>query len=274
MDMCICPLPIAPPAPAPHGPELCLLGSTTVLIEYMQACRQMDILQGAGPPNTFVMGCPTVIIGDLGFGMANPATMAAYAAAMNAVLANWESLTPEERLAAMEDAINAALPPGMPRLSLNPTTFSDPNTNGQLSFRNWRIDVNRDLINGPMTAERFRDLTNTVYHEGRHGEQWYNVAQYRAGQGQSAEQISRETGMPQQVGEAAANDPAARGTAQGAMGENVDRSVYGDRGAYRNGVLGDTSGSQASYDQYRALPEEQDAWRTGDAAGGLIPTGP
>ncbi|MEI6396370.1 MAG: hypothetical protein WCT12_35350 [Verrucomicrobiota bacterium] len=274
MDIFICPLPVAPPAPAPHGPEVCLLGSTTVLIDYLQACRQMDILVGAGPPNPFVMGCPTVMIGDIGFGMASAVTMAAYAAAMSTVFARWETLTPEQRLAAMEDAINAALPPGMPRLSLNPTSFADPNTNGQLSFRNWRIDVNRDLINGPMTAERFRNLTNTIYHEGRHGEQWYDVAQYRAGQGQSAEQISRETGMPQRVGEAAVSDPAARGTAQGAMGENVNRSVYGDRRHYRNGVLGDASGSAASYQQYRALPEEQDAWRAGDAAGGLFPTGP
>src|SRR5262245_42229635 len=88
-DTCVCPLPIAPPVPAPHGPEKCYLGSTTVLINNRMACRVGDILQGAGPPNPFAMGAVTVLIGDAGFGMGAPATMAAYGAAMRNVYANW-----------------------------------------------------------------------------------------------------------------------------------------------------------------------------------------
>src|SRR6185437_10362596 len=48
-----------------------LVGSPTVLINNMQACRVMDIVvekpgSVLGPMNPIVMGCMTVIIGDVG----------------------------------------------------------------------------------------------------------------------------------------------------------------------------------------------------------------
>lgn len=51
------------PAGTPHGPEVCPMGSTTVLINKMPAARMGDMLQGAGSPNSIVAGEPTVIIG-------------------------------------------------------------------------------------------------------------------------------------------------------------------------------------------------------------------
>ncbi len=265
-DVCACPIPVAPPAPALHGAEICYLGSTTVLINNRMACRIGDILQGAGPPNPFAMGCPTVLIGDAGFGLRTPAVMAAFAAAMRQVYENWDSMTPGERLAAMQAALNAALPPGMPPLTLRPSPL-DPDTLGQLDFQTWSVDINRDMLAGSMTEERFAELTNTVYHEGRHGEQWFNAAQYRAAQGQSADQIAREMGIPQSAAEAAVRNPAGPGTSEGAMGESVDTSVYGDRAAHREQVYNDMdNGVEGSYERYRALPEEEDAWRQGDAA--------
>src|SRR5687767_13234833 len=64
VDLHLCTLPIAPPAPAPHGPEVCVLGSTSVLINNQMAVRQTDILVGAGPPNPVLVGFPKVLIGD------------------------------------------------------------------------------------------------------------------------------------------------------------------------------------------------------------------
>ncbi|MEL6163262.1 MAG: PAAR domain-containing protein [Cyanobacteria bacterium J06628_3] len=56
---CATPLP-----PIPHGPGVVITGSATVLINGLPACRQGDMLQEAiGPPNTIVVGCPTVLIG-------------------------------------------------------------------------------------------------------------------------------------------------------------------------------------------------------------------
>ncbi len=47
----------------PHVGGMVTLGSTTVLINNLPAARQGDAIVEAGPPNTIVMGCPTVIIG-------------------------------------------------------------------------------------------------------------------------------------------------------------------------------------------------------------------
>lgn len=48
----------------PHVGGMVVMGSTTVLINNLPAARQGDIIaESGGPPNSIVMGCPTVIIG-------------------------------------------------------------------------------------------------------------------------------------------------------------------------------------------------------------------
>lgn len=60
-DIHICPIPLPIP---PHGPGVVIDGSSTVLINNLQASRQGDtILEAIGPTNTIAMGCPTVLIG-------------------------------------------------------------------------------------------------------------------------------------------------------------------------------------------------------------------
>ncbi len=63
MDTHMCPMPIAPPAPAPHAAEKLTLFSKTVKIGGFPAARMGDTLQGAGPPNSILLGCFTVLIG-------------------------------------------------------------------------------------------------------------------------------------------------------------------------------------------------------------------
>jgi hypothetical protein len=71
--------------------------------------------------------------------------------------------------------------------------------------------------------------------------------------------------VPTDVADAAVNHSAFQGTSEGAMGKTVFISVYGFRGTYRAGVLKRLK-SPDGYAQYRALPEEEDAWRHGDDA--------
>jgi uncharacterized Zn-binding protein involved in type VI secretion len=47
----------------PHVGGVVAVGSFTVLINNLPAARQGDVIVEAGPPNTIVMGCPTVLIG-------------------------------------------------------------------------------------------------------------------------------------------------------------------------------------------------------------------
>jgi uncharacterized Zn-binding protein involved in type VI secretion len=58
---CMTPLPIPP-----HGPGVVVDGSTTVFINGLAACRQGDtVVEPVGPPDKILMGCFTVIIGDV-----------------------------------------------------------------------------------------------------------------------------------------------------------------------------------------------------------------
>lgn len=59
-DMHTCPL---VSGTVPHVGGVVTLGSVTVLINNLPAARQGDIITESGPPNTIVMGCPTVMIG-------------------------------------------------------------------------------------------------------------------------------------------------------------------------------------------------------------------
>jgi uncharacterized Zn-binding protein involved in type VI secretion len=59
-DIHTCPLVTAL---VPHVGGMVAMGSTAVLINNMPAVRQGDIITETGPPNTIVMGCPTVLIG-------------------------------------------------------------------------------------------------------------------------------------------------------------------------------------------------------------------
>lgn len=55
------------------GVGMVMLGSPTVLIDFMMACRMGDIVMEIpglvmGPVNPIIMGCPTVMIGEVGLG--------------------------------------------------------------------------------------------------------------------------------------------------------------------------------------------------------------
>jgi uncharacterized Zn-binding protein involved in type VI secretion len=47
----------------PHVGGTIAVGSTSVLINNLPAARQGDMIVESGPPNSIVMGCPTVMIG-------------------------------------------------------------------------------------------------------------------------------------------------------------------------------------------------------------------
>ncbi len=66
--------PMVDPVLGPDGVGNVMMGSPTVLINGMMACRLGDIIEekpglALGPVNAIVMGCPTVIIGDAPTGM-------------------------------------------------------------------------------------------------------------------------------------------------------------------------------------------------------------
>lgn len=70
----------------PDGVGMVMMGSPTVLINFMMAARMGDIVVevpglAMGPANPIAMGCPTVIIGEAGGGSAQAEAMSQGAAA-------------------------------------------------------------------------------------------------------------------------------------------------------------------------------------------------
>ena len=68
-DMHVCPMQTPAVVPIPHvGGPMMTLGSPTVLIGGMPAVRAMDMAICVGPPDPIILGCPTVLIGEVGSG--------------------------------------------------------------------------------------------------------------------------------------------------------------------------------------------------------------
>jgi uncharacterized Zn-binding protein involved in type VI secretion len=70
MDQHVCPM---VNITGPDGVGMVMMGSPTVLINGMMACRMGDIVMELpglclGPVNPIIMGCPTVLIGEVGMG--------------------------------------------------------------------------------------------------------------------------------------------------------------------------------------------------------------
>jgi uncharacterized Zn-binding protein involved in type VI secretion len=101
-DMHVCPMlnPGTPPPPHVGGPIM--MGSPMVLIGGMPAARMGDMVTCAGPPDTIMLGCMTVLIGEGGSGSASgggsgsTAVASAVASVATALTDNNESFTKHE----------------------------------------------------------------------------------------------------------------------------------------------------------------------------------
>jgi uncharacterized Zn-binding protein involved in type VI secretion len=115
-DMHVCPMlnPGVPPPPHVGGPIM--MGSPMVLIGGMPAARMGDMVTCAGPPDTIMLGCMTVLIGEGGSGSAAgggagmTAAASAQASAATARWSNLESTTKREHWVEFEVVDKAGLP--------------------------------------------------------------------------------------------------------------------------------------------------------------------
>jgi uncharacterized Zn-binding protein involved in type VI secretion len=83
-DMHVCPMvtPGTPPIPHVGGPIT--LGSTGVLIGKKPAARMGDMAICVGPPSTIILGCMTVLIGEIGGGAGGGGAVAVQGQAVEA----------------------------------------------------------------------------------------------------------------------------------------------------------------------------------------------
>jgi len=220
------------------------------------------------------------------------------------VIDEWASLeTAEARRDRLVELVNERLEAaGVPPV----TPAFDPNENnaGSFDFPTWRMLIGRGRLGAESISEAdARDIADTVYHEARHTQQWFRMAQLRAGQGLSAAAITAELGIPARIAALARADPLARGSMDAVIAQGWWDSVYGSGSAHREAVLAEldraatarrnavaaheanpTPATEAALERanerfqrafaaYQNLPEENDAWATGPLAAAGITSG-
>lgn len=174
---------------------------------------------------------------------------------------DWSKLaTAQAKGQAIVDHINKQLKAaGVPEVTINLQDLGGDS--GRFSFSNWFIRLdNAFLSKASHTQAELDDFANTIIHESRHAEQWYNMAQRLAGEGKTAAEIETSMSIPQRIAKAAFADPIKSNTAKSLVVKGMYESVYGSGKAHRSTVLGPTG----TYADYKNLPEESDAWRVGD----------
>jgi hypothetical protein len=162
----------------------------------------------------------------------------------------------ERLIAAINEQLNTE---GVPLVSH--TTASLGEGNASFAFGTWQMELDAASLEPAQTEnfsqEQMATMLQVMYHEGRHAEQWFRMARMRAGLGEDAAALNSAMGIPDWVAALAVADPILECNTETNEAEGWNESVYGDGSQHRNDVLNDT---QNRYDEYRALPEESDAW--------------
>lgn len=152
--------------------------------------------------------------------------------------------------------------------------------NGYFDFGPWALTFGGAANeSASKTHAMVASLADTVYHESRHCEQWFRIAQMAA-----SGRLPVRMGVPAIRADAPglAQDMGISPTAAAAAVANSNfgasgisavtittwfTSIYGAHGTRRGNIY---AFLQNEYDRYRNLPEEQDAWRLGGAVGDSV----
>jgi hypothetical protein len=169
--------------------------------------------------------------------------------AQTEVIDRWHDLTPQQRAAELVRLVNLHLEGvGVPGVTPNPI---DTGTNlGTFDFTTWAMDIGVEAlaIAQPDRAQA-ADVVDTIYHEARHAEQWFRIAQLRAlqrrrGEGAAEDErlgraIAAELQIPRRIADRAVTSPPrfALGSMEALVAQGWFDSIYGRGAAHRNQVL-------------------------------------
>jgi hypothetical protein len=115
-----------------------------------------------------------------------------------------------------------------PKYNPNPDTPLGPKTLATFFHKSWSIAINPNLVGSPsLSAKQADEVASAVYHEGRHCEQWFDMARLRAGQGYKPRDIARDVGIPDPVATSGFNAPIAAGSQEANESQVWWDSVHG-----------------------------------------------
>lgn len=150
---------------------------------------------------------------------------------------DWAALTADQRSRRLQDLVDArAAASGFPSPQVAADSLGGPN--GVLRFPTWQVVVDKKLVNSPALSDsQAAALGDTLYHETRHAEQWYQIARRQAAEGIAPAEIARRTQMPVAVTKQAATQPIAANDPGRACADAMYESVYGSGRGHRNTTL-------------------------------------
>src|ERR1700761_1546054 len=132
------------------------------------------------------------------------------------VIDRWQQLTVDQRIAELIRLVNTHLEhANVPQVAPNP---QDTLNSGEFNFPDWTMIVGRQAmaVEQPDVAQA-TDLVDTIYHEARHAEQWFRIAQLRCLQRQAGNPkatddqitraVARELGIPKLIADEAIKAP-------------------------------------------------------------------
>src|SRR5262249_52721783 len=105
------------------------------------------------------------------------------------VFSKWATLNAETRIRGLAKEANKRLKDaGVPETEL---IIGDAEGNlGQFAFESWSLEIGKPAFeNNAPTLAQMADMADTIYHESRHAEQWFRMAQMLAGRKKNAAQI-------------------------------------------------------------------------------------
>jgi len=105
---------------------------------------------------------------------------------------------------------------------------------GVFSPKDWELQLD-DLQFQPGPKHDLKQTTSTIYHEGRHAEQNFKVAQMLAGKKRTVDQIIVETGINPDVAKKAVLKPLARGAMEAVIAEGWHDSLNSAAGREKEG---------------------------------------
>ena len=181
--------------------------------------------------------------------------------AQTEVIDRWQQLTPRQRAEELVRLVNVHLEAvGVPAVTPNAT---DTGTNlGTFDFTTWQMDIGLEALSiAQPDRAAAADVVDTIYHEARHAEQWFRIAQLRAlqrrrGQGAAEDErlgkaIATELTIPRRIADRAVTTPPrfALGSMDALIAQGWFDSVYGTGSAHRTRVLTELERSGTALEQ-------------------------
>jgi hypothetical protein len=178
--------------------------------------------------------------------------------AQTGVIDRWQQLSVDQRIAELIRLVNTHLERAkVPRVAPNPQDTLDL---GAFNFPDWTMIVGKPAmaIEQPNLAQA-KDLVNTIYHEARHAEQWFRIAQLRclqrrranpkATDDQIARAVATELGIPRNIADEAVKPaPFALGSMDALIAQGWFDSVYGSGGGRREQILTELDKAEKALD--------------------------